>query len=132
LGNSVFAVNAHASGQQLLASLNINDSVKAERSLLDIANAGDSNAQLAMARIYESQNNPEQNNGLIAEWYRKSAINGNAEAQFQLGLLYIDGELSDGDRETGLFWVELAAEQGHFRAKIVQESLEEEEFSIGC
>jgi len=127
LGNAVFAANANADGRQMLASLNSNY-MTVERSLLEIANAGDANAQLRMAKIYEGR----QDSQGVAKWYRKSAMNGNAEAQFQLGLLYIDGELTDGDREAGMFWVEQAAQQGHYQAKVVYQSLEEEEFTIGC
>jgi TPR repeat protein len=68
----------------------------------------------------------------MVEWYKKAAINGNAEAQFQLGLLYADGELPDGDWDTGMYWVEKAAEQGHQQAGIVLESMENEYYSIGC
>lgn len=128
LGNAVLAASAQAEDMQLLASLNTTRTGVIERSLLDTANAGDANAQLALAKIYESQHST----GKLVEWYRKSALNGNAEAQFQLGLLYIDGELADGDRDAGLFWVEQAAGQGHFRARVLQKSLEEEDILIGC
>jgi len=69
---------------------------------------------------------------LVVERYRKSALAGNAEAQFQLGLLYIDDELPEEDRGLGMFWVEQAAEQGHQQAKIVINSLEREDASFGC
>jgi TPR repeat protein len=68
----------------------------------------------------------------MIEWYKKSANNGNAEAQFQLGLLYADGEIPEGDWDTGMYWVEMAAEQGHKQAGVVLESMENEYYSIGC
>jgi len=128
LSNIAVAASVQQVDIQALVDMNSTKSVAVERSLIDIANTGDANAQLALAKIYESQNNLSRE----TEWYRKSALNGNAEAQFQLGLLYIDGELIDGDQETGMFWMDQAAQQGHFQAKVVQESMESEEFSIGC
>jgi len=127
LGNVVLATSAHAENYQL-ASLNAARTSMIERSLLDTANAGDASAQLALAKIYESRNNKSE----LVEWYRKSALNGNAEAQFQLGLLYIDGELIEADQDAGLFWVGQAAAQGHFRARVLQQSIEDEDFFIGC
>ncbi len=130
LGNSVMAAEDAGEQRELLASLSKDSLPGVERSLLQYAQNGDNNAQLALAKIYESENSHNPN--LMLEWYKKSAISGNAEAQFQLGLLYIDGEVPDGDWDTGLYWVEMAAAQGHERAKIVYESLENEYYSIGC
>lgn len=70
--------------------------------------------------------------GLVIERYRKSAMQGDAEAQFQLGLLYIDDDLNEDDRGIGMFWVEQAAEQGHHQAGVVLDSLEMEDASFGC
>lgn len=128
LSNIAVAASVQQVDMRLLSDMDFAKPVTVERSLIDIANTGDADAQLVLAKIYESQNNLDRE----TEWYRKSALNGNAEAQFQLGLLYIDGELVDGDHETGMFWMDQAAQQGHFQAKVVQESMESEEFSIGC
>jgi len=116
--------------QRIMASLKKDKMPAIERSLLKYAKAGDDYAQLALARIYESNSKHQPN--LKVEWYKKSAINGNAEAQFQLGLLYADGEIPDGDWDTGLYWVEMAAEQGHQQAGVVLESMENEYYSFGC
>ena len=70
--------------------------------------------------------------GLVIERYRKSAMSGDAEAQFQLGLLYIDDDLNEDERGIGMFWVEQAAEQGHHQARVVIDSLEREDASFGC
>ncbi len=130
LGNTVIAAEEKA-GQHLQMASFTKDSLPGfERSLLEYARAGDRNAQLALARIYESENKYDPN--LMVEWYKKSAVNGNAEAQFQLGLLYIDEELPDDDGVTGMYWIEMAAEQGHTQAQMVFESLENENYSFGC
>lgn len=130
LSHTVMAAEDRVAQQRVMANLTKDKIPAIERSLLKYAKAGDDYAQLALARIYESDNKHQPN--LKIEWYKKSAINGNAEAQFQLGLLYADGEIPDGDWDTGLFWVEMAAEQGHQQAGIVLESMENEYYSIGC
>jgi len=128
ISNVALAGNSHTEITQLLANIGSGMPVAMERSLINIANSGDADAQLALAKIYESQKNTK----LETEWYKQSALNGNSEAQFQLGLLYIDGEVIDEDQTTGLFWLDQAAQQGHIQARVVQESLENEEFLIGC
>lgn len=128
-GNVVMAADDRTE-QLLLANLSSGSLPEVKKSLLEFAQAGDANAQLAMAKLYESENKYEPS--LVVEWYKKSAVKGNTEAQFQLGLLYIDGEALNEDRNAGMYWLELAAEQGHQRAKMVYESLEIEDYSFGC
>jgi len=128
ISNVALAGNMHTDIAQLLASIRSDIPTVTKRSLVDIANSGDAEAQLALAKIYESQKNTE----LEIQWYKQSALNGNSEAQFQLGLLYIDGEEIDENQTTGLFWLDQAAQQGHVQARVVQESLENEDFLIGC
>ena len=130
LSHTVMAAEDRLEQQRIMASLKKDKMPAIERSLLKYAKAGDDYAQLALARIYESNSKHQPN--LKVEWYKKSAINGNSEAQFQLGLLYADGEIPDGDWDTGLYWVEMAAEQGHQQAGVVLESMENEYYSFGC
>ena len=50
-------------------------------------------------------------------WYRLSADQGHANAQFNLGLMFAKGEgVPKGDREAAK-WYRKAAEQGHARAQ---------------
>lgn len=65
--------------------------------------------------------------------YRPLAMSGDAEAQFQLGLIYIDDDLVEDQRQMGIFWVEQAAQQGHVLANILKDTLENEEAALfGC
>ena len=131
LGNAAIAEGSAKTSHEMLMSMDAGKLPVVQRSLLQSAQAGDTNAQLALAQIYERQDF-EGSCKLAAKWYRKSALNGNPEAQFHLGLLYIDGELPDGDDDLGLFWLEQAAEQGHQQAKIVYKSMSSDEFILGC
>jgi len=129
-GNIAMAADDRMAQQALMAHLSSASLPDVKKKLLPYAKAGHANAQLAMAKLYESQDNYEP--GLVVEWYKKSAVGGNPEAQFQLGLMYIDGEILNEDRDTGKFWVEQAAEQGHQRAKMVFDNMEIEDNSFGC
>jgi len=51
------------------------------------------------------------------------ATNGDASAQFSLGIHYLSGYGCETNRETGLYWLQKAAEQGSVDASNKQESL---------
>ena len=46
----------------------------------------------------------------------KEAIKGNSEAQFQLGVVYFDGDRIQKDDNKALFWFEKAAKNGYQKA----------------
>ena len=52
-----------------------------------------------------------------ASAYRAAAKKGNAEAQYNLGLCYSQGEGVKEDRVEAVSWYRLAAEQGHQDAR---------------
>ena len=52
-----------------------------------------------------------------AKWFRKAAEQGHAESQFDLGLLYTNGEGVDKDHKEAVKWLRKAAKQGHVNAQ---------------
>lgn len=52
-----------------------------------------------------------------AEWYRKAAEQGDADAQYKLGLFYENGYGVTQDKEQAMQWYKKAAEQGNENAK---------------
>ena len=50
-------------------------------------------------------------------WYRQAAEQGNAEAQFNLGLMYAQGQGVPQDHAEAVRWFRLAAEQGNTDAR---------------
>ena len=50
-------------------------------------------------------------------WFRKAAEQGNAEAQYRLGLSYYNGEGVPKDYAQAAFWWRKAAEQGEDTAQ---------------
>ena len=50
------------------------------------------------------------------EEIRIAAEQGDAEAQYQLGLTYLDGKSSRKEQKIGFAWIQKAADQGHAEA----------------
>ena len=55
--------------------------------------------------------------GAVAEDFRKDAEQGNAEAQFSLGICYANGNGVAKDMTKAVEWYRKAAEQGHDKAQ---------------
>jgi TPR repeat protein len=53
-----------------------------------------------------------------ASWYRKSAEQGNAMAQYNLGVIYDDGQGVPQDYAVAMSWYRKAADQGYIEAQI--------------
>ena len=60
-----------------------------------------------------------------AECFRKAAEQGHAEAQYNLGICYEDGDGVEWSYTEALKWYSKAAEQGHEEAKILLDILKE-------
>ena len=58
----------------------------------------------------------DENYGKAAEWYFRSAEQGNADAQYHLGLLYYDGRGVEQNYEEAVKWFTEAAKQNHAEA----------------
>ena len=51
------------------------------------------------------------------KWYRLAAAQGLAEAQFNLGIAYVEGAGVSVDKVEAVKWYRLAAAQGHANAQ---------------
>ena len=83
------------------------------------AQAMDAQAQLSMEKWYygiERVPSSATNARQAAEWYRKAAEQGYAEAQYQLGIMYYKGRGVPQDYREAYAWVGLAAAQGYRNA----------------
>jgi TPR repeat protein len=59
-------------------------------------------------------------------WYKKSAEQGNADAQFRVGVMYDNGQGVTEDKKQAFHWYKKAAEQGNVSAQFNLGSLYEE------
>lgn len=76
---------------------------------LSQAQAGDSQAQVYVAEIYEKGLGTEPNNAEAAKWYEKAAVQGSSRAQVSLGYLYEKGLGVPADPKKALEWYRRAA-----------------------
>ena len=60
-----------------------------------------------------------------AECFRKAAEQGHAEAQFNLGICYEDGDGVEWSYTEAIKWYSKAADQGHEEAKFLLDTLKE-------
>src|SRR5882672_4315942 len=77
------------------------------KALLEAANAGDAEAQEAMARMVFSRGGPDSRND-AKQWFRRAAEQGLPKAKHNLGILY----LNEGSREQALKWLGEALKDG--------------------
>ena len=59
------------------------------------------------------------------KWYKLAAEQGDADAQFNLGASYLEGNGIDIDNVEGMKWIKLAAKNGYQQAIKYMESLQE-------
>jgi uncharacterized protein len=86
------------------------------RTLKPQADAGDSDAQLAIGSLYENGKGVPQNHEQATFWYRKAAEAGNDKAQFHLGNSYLEGRGVAKDPMQAVSWYEKAAAQNNAEA----------------
>ena len=80
--------------------------------LRGLAEAGDPDAQLALAARYYDGNGVPKDDTLAAAWLRRAADRGHAWAQANLAMLYSRGHGVPRDEAEAATWLRRAAEQG--------------------
>lgn len=79
------------------------------------ANAGDAIAQYTLGEMYWGEFDATYS-AIAAQWFKASAEQGNPQAQLNYGLMHINGDGVEKDREKALFWITSAAEKGNSEA----------------
>ena len=67
--------------------------------------------------MYSNGHGISQDYARAMEWYRKSANQGHAQAQFYLGLMYYNGYGVSQDYARAVEWYRKSANQGHAQAQ---------------
>jgi len=82
--------------------------------LLADAEAGSVGAASVLGALYEAGSPTlRRDNGLAAKWFRKAAEQGDAQAQFGLGVMYANGRAVPQDFAAALKWFRAAVDQGN-------------------
>jgi len=91
---------------------------KAHDIWLPLAESGIAEAQYSLGFLYQSGWGPEQDLLQAVAWYSSAAEQNEARAQFNLGVLLINGEDTvEKDTEAGLLWLTRSADGNNTRAK---------------
>lgn len=100
------------------------------RCLYDLANEqDDADAQYVLGRLYEEGggfSGVPQDAAEAVRWYRRAAKQGLADAQYALGICYVNGEGVPKDDGEAAYWYRQAAEQDHAGAQFMLGVLYEE------
>ncbi|MDO9242239.1 MAG: tetratricopeptide repeat protein, partial [Rhodocyclaceae bacterium] len=88
-------------------------SARAVQYLTQAANQGHIPAHLALAALFEMENQPDK----ALAWLVQAARKGSAKAQFRLGDHYAKGRNGAADNKEAYFWYSLALLNGESRAK---------------
>ncbi len=82
------------------------------RTILRALAEKDDNVQFQAGLLYLNPSLMRPNHAKAATWFQKSARNGNAQAQYNLGLLHMSGKGVKKDMNIALHWFTLAAKGG--------------------
>ena len=87
--------------------------------LLEFAGkAGNAEAQYLLAQLYQRGIGVAKSPKKSYNWFALSAVQGYADGQFQLGMLWLDGRaVKEAYPEIGLFWINQAAAHGQIEAQ---------------
>jgi TPR repeat protein len=92
--------------------------VRAHNIWLPLAESGIAEAQYSLGFLYQSGWGPERDLLQAIRWYTSAAEQNEPRAQFNLGLLLLNGEDNvEKDTETGLLWLTRSAYANNARAK---------------
>jgi TPR repeat protein len=86
------------------------------KELNTLGDAGNVSAQIMLGALYNKGGAVERNDKMAAAWFEKAANQGNAEAQYQLGNLHENSQLSK-DYKAAANWYHKAAQQGSAKAQ---------------
>lgn len=85
---------------------------------LPLAESGIAEAQYSLGFLYQSGWGPERDLLQAEAWYTSAAEQNEARAQFNLGMLLLNGEDNvEKDTETGILWLTRSADANNTRAK---------------
>lgn len=93
---------------------------------LPLAKMGDPVAQNYIGITHYLGLGKDRNHKVAMQWFEKSAVSGYADAEYNLGVMYENGESVKKDYVTAYKWFYLAKENGNSHAKIRMQAMAEE------
>lgn len=100
------------------SALEVRDYGKAAECFLNSVDLGNTEAQLNLAKLYESGNGVPVNKEKAFELYKKAAFQNNEEAQYKIGLCYEYGRGIQKNERLAVEWYQKSANRGFEEACI--------------
>ncbi|MBI3775914.1 MAG: sel1 repeat family protein [Gammaproteobacteria bacterium] len=120
----VAAGSGHTQAQTAYDALNRAQLTREFDKLQASAQAGDAAAQYALGRNYLTGKAPQAVNPAQAlAWLTRAAEQQQADAQYEVGVIYKDGSSVPRDLERAKLWLGKAAAQGHVKAKVALQDI---------
>lgn len=94
------------------------------------ARAGNVDAQLEIARIFEQGKGTRQNYSSALKWYKMAAQQGNRDAQFKVGYFYYKGLGADVNPEKAYEFLITPAMKGDAKAQFYVGEMHEKGFGV--
>lgn len=88
-----------------------------------------------LGKLYETGTGVQRDDRIAFRLYEYAAVNGFADAQYSLGLMYSDERCPvnvDDAQQMAMYWLEQAAEQGHRDARFSYDYLLNNTHYAGC
>lgn len=120
---AVYPFPAHACFAEGLAAFDGGDFKGAFRAWRPLAEAGDAEAQIALAELYRYGQGVVANYTQAFIWYRRAAESGHPVAQLNLGEIYLKGQGVARDPVAAYVWLSRAAGQGRVWAEARRRAL---------
>jgi TPR repeat protein len=102
----------------IIASSLFAATTKQAEELRQLAEQGDIQAQVKLARMYEAGQGVPKDFNEALKWYREAGDHGNALAQGTLGWFYQYGQGVETNFPAAISWYQKAAEQGHAMSQL--------------
>lgn len=103
-------------GEKLLAAARGEEELKVARDMLErAASDHDRDAAFLLFRLY-ARRGPLEDRDASLFWLKESALSGDTDAQYRLGILHWAGQRVPVNQREAVRWIARAAEGGHFGA----------------
>jgi TPR repeat protein len=117
LFRTIYIMNFYKELLDLVEKKQLDEALKIYTQLLDLAKAGDAQAQSQMGYIYNQGIYVDEEKEQSLSWYLMAAKGGDINSQYNLGCIYRDGDGIEVNINHSVNWFTKAADQGDINAQ---------------
>jgi TPR repeat protein len=130
---SVLAADSAACDIDEALALYLEGGERASQKLMACLNSTQADVAFQLGRLLQEGKDIKPSEYWAGQFYRRAATAGHPEAQYRLGLMYLNGAPGlEQDDNLALEWVRRAADNGVREAKFLCDYMMNTEFTFGC